>query len=364
MRLISLAVLISTLLACSPPPEEGDDPVRGMIGFRVGEATDAIRRRFPSMIRPHDETRLAFEVAGRVGAVELEEGQKVRRDQVLLALQPETFELHVQEAQAGLAQAQAAHANARTTLARQEELWERRVIPRSVLDDARTALETTQARLEQARKRLEIAEDRLDKTRLRAPFDGIISRIRIDPFATVAAGEPLVTVYAGETFEARFMVPASLIDRLETGHPVRIVLPETSGAGFDGRITELGARADAISAFPAVAVIEDSTAGVRAGMAAEVVVEISLESGISGFRIPLSCFEFETATRLADETTRARVFVHDPDTGTVQPRTVTIAEVRENTVVVTEGLAAGEVIAAAGVTYLRPGQRVRLIERY
>jgi multidrug efflux pump subunit AcrA (membrane-fusion protein) len=57
------------------------------------------------------------------------------------------------------------------------------------------------------------------------------------------------------------------------------------------------------------------------------------------------------------------VFIYDPETSTVRRRPIQPGGVRENDVAVLEGLVPGEVIATAGVSFLRDGQKVTLLEQ-
>jgi RND family efflux transporter MFP subunit len=158
---------------------ELDEPTRGLRAFKVENSTQSVERRYPSVVKPHNETRLAFEVGGQLQNVDLNEGQTVRSGEVLLRLDPRTFQLHAQESKAGLDQATAAYRNVSANFERQAELWDKRVIPRSGFDDAKAAVNTARAQLEQAKKRVEIAQDNLSKTELKAPFDGTVAKVKV-----------------------------------------------------------------------------------------------------------------------------------------------------------------------------------------
>ncbi len=360
MRWLSALPIVLLFSACADEPTQNIERVKGLRAVLVESTTRFVERRYPSVIAPHDETRLALEVGGQLQKIDLEEGQTVQRDEVLLSLDPSTFQLHVQEAEAGLDQARAVHRNAQADFKRQAELWAKRVIPRSGYEDAEAELATAGARLDQAQKRLEIAADNLRKTELRAPFDGVIASVEVDSYATVAGGQRTLTLYAENAFETAFTVPSTVINSLAIGQPVRIRLADLQGAQFEGRITEIGSRATEVSAFPVVAVLEGASAEIKAGMSADVVVDLALPQGGEGFLIPIT--SFVAFDELDLEQTSATVFVYNAQTGTVHRRPVEVTEVRENSVVVQSGLTSGEWVASAGVSYLREGQRVKLLE--
>ena len=354
-------ILLCGLIGCGEAPVDIEEPIRGLRTFTVADKADSIERRYPSVIQPHDETRLAFEVGGQLQSVDLEEGQSVKRNDVLLMLDPSTYQLRVQEAQASFAQAEAVHRNARSDFERKSELWKKRVIPKSTFDDAVTELDSAAAQLDGTRKRLEIAKDDLGKTKLRAPFSGVIARVEVDSFATVNPGQSTLTLYAEDAFETEFTVPSTVINSLALGQPVKIFVNDLANEEYRGRITELGSRAAEVSAFPAIAVLEGASTTVKAGMSADVVIDVALPQQSEGFLIPLSCFSFKAVDQLHPQQTSASVFVYNEQMSVVEKRTIEVSDVKENMVIVLAGLSAGDKVASAGVSYLRDGQRVKLL---
>jgi multidrug efflux pump subunit AcrA (membrane-fusion protein) len=76
-----------------------------------------------------------------------------------------------------------------------------------------------------------------------------------------------------------------------------------------------------------------------------------------GFMIPL-------AAAVAEADNRFSVFVYDSETSTVQKRPIRTGGVGENTVAVLEGLEADDIIATAGVSFLRDGETVTLLDEH
>ncbi|WP_339673786.1 efflux RND transporter periplasmic adaptor subunit [Dasania marina] len=361
-RTASIMFMLFAALACTEAPLEQTEAIRGLRTFQVKDQTQSMERRYPSVIQPHNETRLAFEVDGQLQDIKLVEGQAVGLGDVLLKLDPSTFELHVQEAEANVAQSTAAHRNASASFVRQSELWDKRVISRSVFDDAEAAVDTAFAQRQQANKKLDIAKDSLAKTELRAPFAGIITNVDVDSFATVSAGQRTLTLYAENALETSFTVPSSVINFLSVGQVVRVVVSDLTSAEYSGRITELGTRASEISAFPIVVVLDDAPERIKAGMSAEVFIDVALPDSGEGFMIPVTCFAFKKIKQLKADGTGVPVFVYDPSTATVHERKVDVIGIRENGVIVQAGLQAGDLVASAGVSYLRDGQHVQLLD--
>ena len=102
---------------------------------------------------------------------------------------------------------------------------------------------------------------------------------------------------------------------------------------------------------------------LKAGMAVEASIEFTVPTG-QGYLMPLTVLplygNIEPDTN-AQEPGKTNVFVYDPDTETVVSRNVTVAGVRENRLIVVDGLKAGDRVASAGVSFLREGQKVKLL---
>ncbi|MCR9260362.1 MAG: efflux RND transporter periplasmic adaptor subunit [Pseudomonadaceae bacterium] len=360
-KILGIVLVTNLLLSCSDNDTKVEEPIKGLRVFEVSNTAQFVERRYPGVVQPHDETRLAFEVGGQLESVDLDEGQFVESDTTLLQLNTTTFDLRVQEAKAGLDQAQAQRRNAQVEFERQAELWQKKVIPRAAYDNAEALLDTTTAQLEQATRRLEIARDNLAKTKLIAPFDGYIASVEADSFATVAAGRSVLTLYADDAFETEISVPSEVINRVAVGQPALIVVPELTNARFQGTIAEVGLRAPNVAAFPAVVVFNDPGELIKAGMAAEVTIQIPLSDSNEGFLVPLTCFAFDDVDQLEPGQTEVKVYIYDPDTSTVGERSIVVTEFRDNQAVVHRGLNVGDLVASAGVSYLRDGQRVKLL---
>jgi RND family efflux transporter MFP subunit len=361
LRSFASILTLLALIGCTDNTVDLAEPIRGLRTFEVVQQTQFVERRYPSVIQPHNETRLAFEVSGQLEAFNLVEGQTVSLDDVLLKLDPSTFELHVQEMRANVAQLTASHRNALSNFERQSELLEGNMIARSVFDDAEAAMDTAQARLNQTNKALEIANDSLTKTELRAPFTGIVTDVGVDSFATISPGQHMLTLYSDTALQTGFTVPSSVINFLSLGQTVRILVSDLPNAEFLGRITELGVRASDVSAFPIVAVLDEAPQRIKSGMSADVLIDVALPESGEGFLIPITCFAFKMTKRLNPDRTDIPIFVYDPISATVQERRVDVIGIRENMVIIDAGLKAGELVASAGVSYLRHGQSVFLL---
>ncbi|WP_160175180.1 efflux RND transporter periplasmic adaptor subunit [Ruegeria halocynthiae] len=339
------------------------DVVRGLKTVLIEETSATMQLNYPSVLVPADISTLSFETGGKLGQVRLNVGQVVRKGDVLAELEKTSFNLNVSQAESQIRQAEAEARNTADALERQQTLFERGSTTKVALENAETAKTSADAGLAQARSALKLAQEELRKTTLVAPFDGILNTVNVDSFNNVNQGAPVATIYKTDAFEVKFTINFDVLNVITLGQPAKVRLAARPSTVLEGTITEIGARADRVSSFPVVVSIADAPADVRAGMAAEASLEITL-SEAPGYSIPLSALaessKFEQGA-LETDPVSAEVYVFDESESTVKKHKILIVGVRDNKLLVSEGLEPGMRVASAGVPFLREGMRVKLL---
>lgn len=367
-RLAGVAVLSALLAGCNEAGEieAQDPPPRPIKSFVVEQSASSVTHSFPSVIEPSQSSELSFEVGGQLMDFDLRVGEAVTAGQVLLSIDPRSLELERDRARSAVSQTEARLRNARGSFERQSELLEDGFTTRAAFDEAQTALESAQEDLDSARAQLSLAEENLSKADLVAPFDGTISRISVEAFDIVSPGTPVVAVYNSRDFELAFAVPATIINSVSVGDAAQVRIAQRTDLQLDGTLSELGSRSDGSNAYPATVLLSDPVAGLKSGMAAEVTLEVPVAGGADGFLVPVGAMAFnrfdEQPGDTAQDRRRGQVFKYDAATQTVKLQPVSVAGVRGNQIIITGGLAEGDRIASAGVSYLHDGQAVTLLE--
>ncbi len=362
----SLPFLFVSVIFMSGCQEEetAEIKVRGLKTHLVQEIENVRIRRFPAVLEASQVTTLSFETGGRLLELNLDVGQKVAQGEVIARIDPASLQLQVQNAQAALAQAEASAKNAQDTFARQQDLFARGATTKVVVDNAETQAATAQATVEQAQASLETAEENLSKSVLIAPFEGIISSVDAQSFSTVSVGLPVASIYPADIFEVAFSVNFDIVNRLVVGKEATVRLADRPDITLDAVVSEIGSRADAVSSFPIVLELKDSHPLLKAGMAVEASLEFP-SATTQGYTIPLSAAikdDLSAQSTGLDTLATLGVFVFDPDTSTVVRRDVKIGGIQESSLLVIDGLTAGERVASAGVSFLRDGQDVKLLQ--
>ena len=359
LGLISLLVLA----ACKEEEEAAPEVIRGMKAHLIEASATSSLRKFPAVLEPSELSALSFEVGGSLGVINLDVGQQVNQGDTVAELDKTSFILQVESAQASVEQAQAAASNAQETSERQATLLERGTTTRAAADDAKAQADQAKASLKQAEKALETAQQSLDKATLKAPVSGIINSVDVTSYATVAAGTSIVTMYSPDAFEVSFSVNFDVVNQLVVGKPAEIRLADRPDIVLPAVISEIGSRADAVSSFPIVLELTEGHALLKAGMAVEASIELPLPER-EGFVVPLSAAikDGKSGDPAGDPSEdKMGVFLYDPATQTVKRHEVVVGGIRENSLLIVEGLSPGDLVASAGVSFLKDGQKVKLL---
>jgi RND family efflux transporter, MFP subunit len=292
-----------------------------------------------------------------VTEVNVSQGDRVTAGDILATLDTQPFDLDVQAAQSELNATTANFNEARLQLERQRKLFENGWVAEAALDTAEAAFETAEGELNVARSRLGLAQRDLDKATLIAPFDGVIAMRDVEPFTEVNAGAVLFRLDTEGSHEVELSIPDSVVGRLAIGTPVQIAVDTIDGCGCTGRIIEIGAQSGAANTVMVTAAVTSAPEGLIPGMAVEASILMAEDDGTGGFLIPI------VALSPGDIAGTGYVFRFDPSTSTVERVAVQAARgnLDGNLVGVSSGVQAGDIIAAAGVSFLRDGQAVTLL---
>ena len=230
---------------------------------------------------------------------------------------------------------------------------------RSGFDNSKSAFESAKSAVDVAKAQLNIARKNVADSELLAPYDGIITKRLIEPSQQVSAGQSVFEIEGQHGFEVRVMVPESIIHDLNADMNLKITYPVMPDIEMRGHISEKGTRAESANAFPVTVILDEENPILRAGMTAEVefIYQGVGRTGYTGpsIRVPITSLG-------ADIKQKSYVYVFHPDTQLLEKRYVQTENVINNQVLISSGLKDDEIIATAGIAFLRDGQKVSLLD--
>jgi RND family efflux transporter MFP subunit len=343
--------LALALSGCEPRTEaEAPEirPVRTITAVR-GEAAETVV--LTGHIQADDEPAFGFRIGGRMIERAVNVGDRVKPGQVLAKLDPETELSALRSAEAALVAAQGQLTYAQSTFERQRQLLAAGHTPRARFDQAHKALQNAQAQLDDAEARLEIARDRVSWTTLSADAEGTVTARGAEPGEVVQAGQMIVRLARQGGRDAVFDVPAPLLRSAPSDSVITVRLIDDPGVVATGRVREVAEQADPVTrTFEVKIGLNDPPPAMRLGATVTGSVTLASEAVIA---IP--------ASALTERNRQPAVWIVDPEKLTVSMRNVELMRHDPGTVVIAQGLDAGDIIVTAGVQALHPGQKVRLL---
>ncbi len=404
------AILLAGIASCSrggeeQPPREMVRPVKMLTVAPAGSAREI---RFPGRVRASQRVELSFKVSGPLFELPAEEGQGVKKGDLLARIDPRDFETRIAgiesrigEAKAELeametgarpedlailgAEVEAARAvrlNAEQQYLRYRDLYVKRQVSKadfdrykSEFDMASAQLATSEQNLEKGRTGartedieaqkarirgleadLKGARDALGDTYLKAPFDGLVARRFVDNFTEVRAKEPIVNFQDISKVEVLIDVPEMTMATVRRGSGITATAEFASAPGrrFDLVMKEFATDADPRTQTYQVVLEMPQPEGVDIlpGMTATVSSRTGGGESAS-ITVPASAV-------FANEAGRSQVWIIDRESMTASMREVTTGDLTgTDEIEIMEGVNPGETLAVTGVTRLRKGDRVR-----
>lgn len=300
---------------------------------RIGQSRETVTA--VGTFRSNESVVLRPEVASRVKAINFEEGQKVKKGQVLVQLDAATEE-------ATVAQAEAAYALSKANNERQVTLGARQIAAERSVDEARAALKRDEAALLMAKARLE-------KFTLTAPWDGIVGLRKVSVGAYINVGQEIVNIEQIDPLKVDFRIPENFLAAVRVGQEIAVTADAFPGRSFPGKVFAIDPLIDELGRAVVVrALIANSDELMRPGVFARVTLTLNTKDN--------ALFLPEQALMPVGE--RHSVFkVVD---GKAQIASVEIGRRQGGEVEVVKGIGPDDLVVSAGQIKLRNGAPVQV----
>lgn len=217
------------------------------------------------------QSDLSPKFPGRVAAVYVDEGSRVKAGQPLLALETTYAALTLRQAEADLARATAAADEARRELERKKELHAKESIPQALLDRAQAGYEQAAAARAAAEAGVATARQRLSDSVLRSPMTGAVAARRVDVGEFLGDGAVPFVIMQTAPLKLRFQVAERQLGAVREGQRVTATVDPYPGVEFTGRIRTVGQVIDpATRTFFVEAEFANADGRLRPGLFARV----------------------------------------------------------------------------------------------
>ncbi|MUM77955.1 efflux RND transporter periplasmic adaptor subunit [Pseudodesulfovibrio sp. F-1] len=271
---IFIAILLIAAMVAAPAGAQGLPP-SPVVTAKVVSGDMAPQSEFIGTVFFTEIANVASEVAGKVVDLKVEDGQRVRRGDVMVVLSATLLERQISRSRALVKQAKAEYEFARLEHQRVQTLFQSRSVAEGEFDSKRLTADGLQSSLEAAQADLGVLLEELDKKTIRAPFDGVVIDVPVARGEWMAVGSTVAEVARDDHFDVVVNAPSEAHGVVRPGMKVAV---RTSGAELTGEIFAVIPKGDvATRTFP-VKIRVDNNGFLAEGMEARV----SLPRGAGG----------------------------------------------------------------------------------
>ncbi|TYP52501.1 efflux RND transporter periplasmic adaptor subunit [Thermosediminibacter litoriperuensis] len=399
--LILFLILVMVVTGCGrkPPATAGAQKPVPVRVDRVTARDLAEYRSFPGTVEAAGQVTVTAKISGRVEAVLVKAGDKVKAGQVLVKLEQQDVQAQVSQARAGyeaalanynkissqleqevqrlesaFKQAQASFNDAARNYERMSKLYQDGAISmrefesielqykvaKEQYESAKVQLEMTKdksapetvaaakAQVEQARAALSAAQSALDNTLITAPVDGVVGAVDVKVGQLLTPGIPVATLGNTGNMVVKINVSEDVINSMRTGQKVQVAI-EAAGVNLEGTVTSVSPYKDPrTGTYPVEVNIAGAGENVKPGMFARVKLAVASYSGV--IAVPEEC----VLTKGGDK------IVYLVEGGKAKVVKVVTGPTVNGFTVIEEGLEEGLEVVVEGQEYLDDGTPVEV----
>jgi RND family efflux transporter MFP subunit len=305
---------------------------------------------------------VASKGTGRLVYLGVEEGDRVKKGEIIARLEDQDMRAALRKAEADLGIARADDEESKLTLERQKSLFERNLTSRAELDAATARFKRVEATIRAAEAGVAAAGVQLENTQIRAPFDGTVLTKNADvgevvaPFTSSASSRAAVVTMADmQSLQVEADVSESNIIRVHPGQPCEIVLDAYPEKRYPGVVHKIVPTADRAKATVLTKVaFRSMDERVLPEMSAKVMFLSKEEEGSKAGSSPVLTIPLSAVATRQDR--KVVLLVRN---GTVSEMPVTLGEVLGDRIAVREGLTAGDQVVLRADPSITTGTRIK-----
>lgn len=335
-RNIGIIFLAALLVSCgSKEPKDIERTVQ-VEAITVGQSETETSSEYVGTVAERTATILSFEVGGNVATLRVDEGDHVKKGQLLGTVTPNTLKDAHYATVVALRQARDAY---------------KRMMPlhkQGVISDIKWV--DVESKLHQAEAAERIAREQLGHTGLYAPAAGVISARSAEPGMNVIPGQQIYKLVDISSVDINVSVPENEIAHINKGASARIIVGALGDAVYTATVSEKGVTANPLShTYDVKLTLANPGGRLMPGMVCKV--NISAGAKPEQVTVPLSAVELDT------DNTR---FVWIVNNGKAVRRKITVGDFAGEGVQVISGLNQGDKVITSGAQKVSEGMKVNI----
>lgn len=352
MKKLFFLTILSILLfsGCTIKSEQTIRPVEYTI---VQNGTDITNKTFFGYLKSSSLTDLSFQIEGTLKKIFVDEGQKVKKGQIIAELDAPLYNIQVQEAKYALSDARIQYQNAKNYYDRIQKLHAAGGISDNDLDNAKTKMESSNAQIQIAQEKLNYMIHRSGYERIYAPTDGIILSKAVSEQQYLSPGTTVVQFQGNSDVEAFIFVSQNYINKIKRGQKAKIRVDAIKNKIFEGYVKEISETSLERLSYRVKLKITNQSPMLKDGMSASAVFEIESEDKTQIY-IPINSIIKEGSNDIV-----YTIINRKDGIGEIKKTIITTGELNNDKINVTSGLNNGDYLVTRGVSEVQEGQKVK-----
>lgn len=284
-----------------------------------------------------EEVTLVAESQGSIQHLKVEEGQKIRKGQIIAKV--DAVSLSSQ-----LSSARSAFAKAEKDVARYERLEKVGAVSQSALEDTRLQMENARANIAQINQQLSF-------TTVKSPINGVVNKLMVEETSFVMPGNQIAEIVQVDKLKIIVNVAEDNLSKIKEKQLVTIKTDVYPLTDFKGKVGNISVKADASRKFQVTIEVENTEDNqLRAGLFAEVLFDALESNNTKAMFIPREAIVGS---------------LQNPSVYIVKDSIVTLKKIKAGTVIngsvtVLEGLQDGEEVVTKGIINLTEGTKIKI----
>lgn len=327
-RTLTLVLTVTLLLsACNNNKKETAEKASPVTVLTVPVKREAVFNdlKLSGNIEGTKTVRLGFLVAGRVNFIAADEGDRIRKGELISSLDPSAYEIAMELAEIQVNQTQDEY-NRLNGMHKSNSITE-------------SDFSKITFGLQQAKAQLRLHSKNLADTRLYAPFDGILLKKLCETGEITASGMPLFVLSDIRTVRVNAFIPETELHMVSEGQKA-VVEISAAGRSFEGKVTGIGSLADpAARSFQIKIDVPNPDLLIRPGMLAELTITATRSREI---------LEIPAEALLHDFNGQSYVFVADSVSGLAYRRNIATGKLFGDKLEISSGLTENELVICGG----------------
>jgi membrane fusion protein, multidrug efflux system len=300
----------------------------------ISESDILSKLEYVGMAEGNSSVALSFNSIGIIEKINVEEGQRVSKGQLLAKLDPTSAQNIFNAAESSLKQAKDAYT-------RLKSIYDNGSLPEIQMVDI-------EAKLQQAQSACNIAKKSLDDCSLYSPINGVVGKKLAEAGENAVIGKPVLTLVDISSVKVKFSVPENEIPAIPANSPSTVTVSALGGKKFYGSGIEKGVLANAVShTYPTRVSLPNPDHDLLPGMVCKV--EVSLSNTVQSIVVPIG---------VVQASSDGRKFVWGEQEGKAKRLYVETGEARGNGVEIKSGLAPGNRIVTEGYQKISEGDKI------